>query len=48
MSTDELSRAGRSMRTTAARPETAAAKLVSAPANAKLVVATADESHLTN
>jgi hypothetical protein len=51
MSTEELSRSAResgAARTTAARAETAAAKLVSAPGNAKLVVAAAGESDLTN
>ena len=35
-------------RTTAARPLTTAAKLVSTPGSAKLVVAEADQSDLTN
>ena len=51
MTADELSRAGRptaTARATAARAQTTAARLVSAPGRAKLVVAAADESDLTN
>jgi hypothetical protein len=51
MAAAELSRSGRDAlhaRTTAAHAETTAAKLVSAPGSAKLVVAEADESDLTN
>jgi hypothetical protein len=48
---DELSRASRgsvAVQTTAARAETAAARLVSAPDSAKLVVTVADEPRITN
>ena len=47
----ELARTGHgsgATRGVAARAETTAARLVSAPRTAKLVVADADESHLTN
>lgn len=51
MTAEALSRSAReaaTARTTAAYPETAAARLVSAPGSAKVVVAVADDSNLTN